>query len=90
MKKLNTNLNVMILMLSAVLSSFLLVPPALAGTLKFGDSAPLISFPDPTGRAVALHNFVGPRQREKGSGAILVFFTTWCPVSKKELPGSLP
>ncbi len=75
-----------IIILPTLVALLLPAPPARAAMLKFGDPAPLFSLPDQSGRKVALQDFVGPRQGEHGAGAILVFFTTWCPVCKKELP----
>lgn len=63
-----------------------LITTAPAATLKFGDDAPPFTLKDLSGMEIALKDFVGPERNSPGNGVILVFFATWCPSCKKELP----
>lgn len=67
---------------------FLLLPalPSAAATLKFGEEAPLFTLQDLQGKKVSLADLAGPERKPGSTGVILVFFTTWCPVCKEELP----
>lgn len=73
---------------AAVLFVLCLLPAAQAraATLKFGEEAPRFALRDLDGTETALEELAGPARRPGSTGAVLVFFTTWCPVCREELP----
>ncbi len=60
--------------------------PAGAASLKPGDRAPLFVVKDLTGAEISLRDRVGPLRKYDKRGVILVFFATWCPSCREELP----
>lgn len=61
-------------------------PAARAATLKFGEEAPQFTLKDLQGTKVSLADLAGPERKSGSAGVILVFFTTWCPICREELP----
>jgi thiol-disulfide isomerase/thioredoxin len=72
--------------LPAILALLLFAVPAFAAPLSPGDEAPPFTLKDLDGREISLADHVGPGRKPTTSGVLLVFFTSWCPFCKRELP----
>ncbi len=64
----------------------LLAVPARAASPRPGGRAPLFVVKDLNGAEISLRDRVGPLRRYDKRGVILVFFATWCPSCREELP----
>ncbi len=70
----------------AVFALILLVVPAFAASLSSGEDAPLFTLKDLNGLEVSLGDHVGPDRKPSASGVLLIFFASWCPYCRDELP----
>jgi len=57
-----------------------------SAALKLNDPAPLFSLHDVTGKEFSLGNVVGVGSINKGNGAVVSFFASWCMPCRHELP----